>query len=65
MLLDPKTAFVSAVNVGNLTASGARVPLRKGDFNRNGLSGQLALTYTYGSVKFRQRCPPAVRCSTA
>jgi hypothetical protein len=52
VLLDPKTAFVSAVNVGNLTASGLEFLIRKGDFSRNGFSGQLAYTYTYGTVKF-------------
>jgi hypothetical protein len=52
VLLDPKTAFVSAVNVGNLTASGAEFLIQKGDFSRNGFSGQLALTYTYATVKF-------------
>jgi len=52
VLLDPKTAFVSAINVGNLNASGAEFLIQKGDFSRNGLSGQLALTYTYATVKF-------------
>jgi hypothetical protein len=52
VLLDPKTNFVSAVNVGNLTASGLEFLLRKGDFSRNGFAGQLAYTYTYGTVKF-------------
>jgi len=52
VLLDPKTAFVSAVNVGALTASGLEFLLRKGDFSRNGFAGQLAYTYTYASVKF-------------
>ena len=52
VLLDPKTNFSSAINVGNLTASGLEFLLRKGDFSRNGLAGQLAYTYTYGTVKF-------------
>ena len=52
VLIDPKTNFVSGVNVGNLTASGLEFLLRKGDFSRNGFAGQLAYTYTYGTVKY-------------
>ncbi|MEO6991170.1 MAG: TonB-dependent receptor, partial [Candidatus Baltobacteraceae bacterium] len=52
VLLDPKTNFVSAVNVGNLTASGVEFQLNKGDFSRNGFAGQLSYTYTYATVKF-------------
>ena len=52
VLLDPRTSFISQVNVGNLTASGLEFLIRKGDFSRNGFSGQLAYTYTYATVKF-------------
>jgi Carboxypeptidase regulatory-like domain/TonB dependent receptor/TonB-dependent Receptor Plug Domain len=52
VLLDPKTGFVSAINVGNLTASGLEFLIQKGDFSRNGLAAQLAYTYTYATVKF-------------
>ena len=52
VLLDPKTGFVSSVNIGALTAAGTELLLRKGDFARNGFAGQLSYTYTYGTVKF-------------
>ena len=51
-LLDPKTNFTSGINIGNLTAQGVEFLLRKGDFARNGLSGSLAYTFTYGTIKY-------------
>lgn len=53
VLLDPLTQFVSAVNVGEKKVTGIEVLLRKGDFNRDGLSGQLAYTYTHGTIRFK------------
>lgn len=52
VLLDPRTNFVSGINVGNETAYGFEFFLRKGDFTRNGLSAQLSYTYTKGVVRF-------------
>ncbi|MDE2571885.1 MAG: TonB-dependent receptor, partial [bacterium] len=53
VLLDPKTNFVSAINVGEETAAGVEFQLQKGDFNRNGFAGQLSLTYTHGTERFQ------------
>ncbi|MDP9018665.1 MAG: TonB-dependent receptor, partial [Candidatus Eremiobacteraeota bacterium] len=50
--LDQKTGFVSGLNVGSLTARGFEFQFNKGDFNRNGLSGQLAFTYTNAYVNY-------------
>ncbi|HEY8313596.1 MAG TPA: TonB-dependent receptor [Candidatus Baltobacteraceae bacterium] len=47
ILVNPKTNFVANVNGLNLTSSGVEFSVRKGDFNRNGLSAQLAYTYTH------------------
>jgi hypothetical protein len=52
VLLDPRTNFVSGVNVGRKKVYGAELALQKGDFNRNGLSGLFSFTYTYGTVNF-------------
>lgn len=52
VLLDPRTNFVSGVNVGKKTVAGVELALQKGDFSRNGLAGLLSYTYTYGTVKF-------------
>ncbi|HVA36724.1 MAG TPA: TonB-dependent receptor, partial [Candidatus Dormibacteraeota bacterium] len=53
VLLDPKTNFVSAINVGKETAEGVELLLQKGDFNRDGLAGQLTFTYTHAFEKFQ------------
>ncbi|MBV9272130.1 MAG: TonB-dependent receptor, partial [Candidatus Eremiobacteraeota bacterium] len=53
VLLDPLTNFVSAVNVGEKKVTGIELLLRKGDFNRDGLSAQLAYTYTHGMIRFK------------
>jgi hypothetical protein len=50
--IDPQQAFVSNIPVGNLNSRGVELAISKGDFNRNGLSGQLALTYTYTDIKY-------------
>jgi hypothetical protein len=53
VLLDPKTNFVSGVNVGKETAEGVELYLRKGDFTRNGLSAALSYTFTWAYVNFQ------------
>jgi carboxypeptidase family protein/TonB-dependent receptor-like protein len=50
--LDQKTGFISGLNAGNQTADGVEFQLSKGDFNRNGLSGLLAVTYTHSFIRF-------------
>ena len=50
--LDQKTSFVSALNVGRQTSEGAEFQLNKGDFSRNGLSGQLSFAYTHSVIRY-------------
>jgi len=50
--LDQKTAFVSGLNAGKQTSDGVEFELTKGDFNHNGLSGLLSLTYTKSLIKY-------------
>jgi TonB dependent receptor len=44
--------FVTQVPVGNSRNEGAEFQFNKGDFTRNGWSGQLALTYTDAKIQF-------------
>ncbi|MDP9017750.1 MAG: TonB-dependent receptor, partial [Candidatus Eremiobacteraeota bacterium] len=44
--------FVTQVPVGNFRSQGVEFAFTKGDFNKNGLSGQLALTYTNAKVQY-------------
>lgn len=53
VLIDPVTQFVTAINVGEKRVSGVEFQLRKGDFARNGLAGQLSYTYTDAKLKFK------------
>ncbi len=46
------TGSTSGLNAGNQTSSGFEFEFNKGDFNRNGLSGQLSFAYTYATVKY-------------
>jgi hypothetical protein len=50
--LDPTTNFVSGLNVGTLRAFGYELLARYGDFNRDGLSGQVSFAYTNSKMKF-------------
>ena len=52
VLLDPRTNFVSGINVGRKKVQGVELAIRKGNFNQNGLAGMLSYTYTHGTVKF-------------
>jgi hypothetical protein len=52
VLLDPKTNFVSGLNVGQKNVSGLELAIRKGDLERNGFFGQLSYTYTHATIKF-------------
>ena len=45
--------FVTQVPVGNNRVEGAEFQFNKGDFTRNGLSGQLAVTYTSSKIQFQ------------
>ncbi len=50
--LDPRTNFVTALNVGSERAYGVEFQIRSGDFDRNGLSGQLSYSYTNAKTKY-------------
>jgi hypothetical protein len=46
------TGLVSGLNAGYQTSRGFEFQFNKGDFSRNGFSGQLSFAYTYVTVKF-------------
>jgi hypothetical protein len=50
--LNQKTGFVSGLNAGDQTADGVEFELTKGDFNQNGVSGLLSLTYLHSYIRF-------------
>ncbi|MEO9262653.1 MAG: TonB-dependent receptor, partial [Candidatus Baltobacteraceae bacterium] len=52
--IDPKTGFVSGLNVGNQTSKGVELQLEKGDFSRNGFAAMLSYTYTDATIKYSQ-----------
>jgi hypothetical protein len=43
---------VSGFNVGQQTSTGVEFALKKGDFGREGISAQLAYTYTHSRIKY-------------
>ncbi len=50
--LDQATGFISGLNVGRQTSEGVEFQLQKGDFNANGLSGLVSLTYTHSDINY-------------
>ncbi|MBV9269511.1 MAG: TonB-dependent receptor [Candidatus Eremiobacteraeota bacterium] len=50
--LDQASGFVSGLNVGRQTSKGVELQVNKGDFSRDGLSGQLAFTYTNSYINY-------------
>ena len=52
--LDPKTGFVSGLNVGSQLSQGVEFQLQKGDFARNGFAAMLSYTYTDARIKYSQ-----------
>jgi len=50
--INPKTAFVSVIPVGNLRSQGVELAVQKGDFSRDGWAGALAFTYTYTTINY-------------
>jgi hypothetical protein len=50
--LDQATSFVSGLNVGRQTSEGVEFQLQKGDFSKNGLSGQLSFAYTNSFINY-------------
>jgi hypothetical protein len=51
--IDPQGGLESGLNVGSQQSSGVELALQKGDFSQEGLSGQLAFTYTYSQIKYQ------------
>ncbi len=51
--IDPQGGLESGLNVGNQQSSGVELAVQKGDFSREGLSGQLAFTYTHSQIKYQ------------
>ncbi len=52
------TGFVTQVPVGKFQSEGVEAAITKGDFSRNGLSGQLAFTYTHAAVQYQSLLVP-------
>ncbi|HZY99206.1 MAG TPA: carboxypeptidase regulatory-like domain-containing protein, partial [Candidatus Baltobacteraceae bacterium] len=50
--LDQKTGFVSGLDVGSQRSQGFEFQLNKGDFSRNGISGQLSFAYTNSYINY-------------
>ena len=50
--LNQQTGFVSGFNVGHQTSEGFELQVNGGDFNRNGLAGQLSFAYTNSYVQY-------------
>ncbi len=50
--IDPTTGTISGVNAGRQTVAGAEFALTSGDFARNGLTAQLAVTYTHSRITY-------------
>ncbi len=51
ILIDPKNNFVADINGLNRKTEGAEFASTAGNFNRDGITAQLAYTYTYSSAK--------------
>lgn len=52
--LDQASSFVSGLNADRLTARGFELQINKGDFGRNGLAGQLSVTYTNAYAQYNK-----------
>jgi hypothetical protein len=50
--IDPLGGLESGLNVGTQRSVGIEVAVQKGDFARNGLSGQASYTYTHSQIKY-------------
>ena len=51
--IDPQGGLESGLNVGHQTSYGTEFALQKGDFARDGFSGQLAYTYTHSRIQYQ------------
>jgi hypothetical protein len=50
--IDPLTGLESGLNVGHQVSYGVEFALRKGDFDQQGLSGQISYTYTHSRIQY-------------
>ncbi|MDQ6930245.1 MAG: carboxypeptidase regulatory-like domain-containing protein [Candidatus Eremiobacteraeota bacterium] len=50
--INPQNGLESGLNVGRQKSYGVELALRKGDFSRDGFSGQLSYTYTNSKIKY-------------
>jgi len=50
--IDPLGGLESGLNVGTQQSVGVEIAVQKGDFSRNGLSGQVSYTYTHSQIKY-------------
>jgi hypothetical protein len=51
--IDPQGGLESGLNVGSQQSSGLEFAVQKGDFSKDGFSGQLAFTYTHSQIKYQ------------
>ncbi|HZZ65353.1 MAG TPA: TonB-dependent receptor [Candidatus Baltobacteraceae bacterium] len=51
--IDPLGGLESGLNVGSQRSYGVELAVQKGDFSRNGLSGQISYTYTHSDIKYQ------------
>jgi len=52
--INPITELIGGLNAGYQTSRGFEFALDKGDFNRDGISGQLSFAYTYATVRYSE-----------
>ncbi|HET9097457.1 MAG TPA: TonB-dependent receptor [Candidatus Baltobacteraceae bacterium] len=57
--------FVTQAPVGQFRSEGVELALNKGDFNRDGLSGSLSLTFTNAKVQYQSKYFGANQMATA
>jgi hypothetical protein len=50
--LNPIQGFISGLNVGSQRSQGIEFQMQKGDFTRDGLSGQLSFAYTNSYIQY-------------
>ncbi len=51
--IDPLTGLESGLNVGHQVSYGVEFALRKGNFDAQGLSGQVSYTYTHSRIQYQ------------
>jgi hypothetical protein len=51
--IDPQGGLESGLNVGQQVTDGIEAAVQVGDFSRDGISGQLAFTYTHSQIRYQ------------